>query len=136
MATLKQFEDLGIWQKSRTICQKLYKLTETAPCSKDFTFKDQIRRSSGSIMDNIAEGFGRQGSREFIQFLSIAEGSCAELQSQLYRALDQKYISENEFQEIFDLTKRIQAGIIQLCKYLKSSPHPGNKFPKSKPPQP
>ena len=105
MATVNNFEDLSIWQKSRDICQRVFKFTEAQPSAKDFTFKDQIRRSSGSIMDNIAEGFGRQGSKEFIQFLSIAQGSCAEVQSQLYRALDQKYIIEKDFNEIFDFAE-------------------------------
>ena len=133
MATVNNFEDLSIWQKSRDICQRVFKFTEAQPSAKDFTFKDQIRRSSGSIMDNIAEGFGRQGSKEFIQFLSIAQGSCAEVQSQLYRALDQKYIIEKDFNEIFEMTKRVQAGIIQLSKYLKSTSFKGTKFSNPEP---
>ncbi len=89
MATINQFEDLKVWQKSRVLCSEIFSLTLTGNFSKDFGLKDQINRSSGSIMDNISEGFGRKGNLEFINFL----GSACETKSQIYRTFDRNYIS-------------------------------------------
>jgi four helix bundle protein len=86
MATVKSFEELEIWQLSREICQEVWDVFERTTLGKDFELKNQMNRSSGSIMDNIAEGFERNGRKEFIQFLSYSKGSCGELRSQLYRA--------------------------------------------------
>lgn len=86
MATIQKFEDLEIWQQARAICQNIEMLIQTTNLKTNYSLKDQIDRSSGSIMDNIAEGFERNGNREFIQFLSIAKGSCGEVKSQSYRA--------------------------------------------------
>lgn len=88
MATISKFEDLAIWHNAREFCKDVYALTKHSEFSTDYRFKDQIRASSGSIMDNIAEGFERDGNKEFIQFLFIAKASCGETRSQLYRALD------------------------------------------------
>lgn len=92
MATITKFEDLEIWQKARTLSQQVYRLTFTKPLADDFRLKDQIRGSSGSIMDNIAEGFERGSRLEFINCLGIAKGETGELKSQWYRMLDNKYI--------------------------------------------
>ena len=100
MATINKFEDLEIWQLAREICNKIFIITNKSHFYKDFSLKDQIRRSSGSIMDNISEGFEREGRKEFIQHLSISKGSAGEYRSQLYRALDRKYIITSEFDEI------------------------------------
>ena len=86
MATIQKFEDLEIWQQARAICQNIEMLIQTTNLKTNYSLKDRIDRSSGSIMDNIAEGFERNGNREFIQFLSIAKGSCGEVKSQSYRA--------------------------------------------------
>ena len=94
MATINKFEDLEIWQLAREICKDVWFLFETTSLGNDFKLKNQMNGSSGSVMDNIAEGFERNGRREFIQFLSIAKGSCGELKSQLYRSLDRKHISK------------------------------------------
>jgi len=75
---IQKFEDVDIWQHARTLCQRIFELTSREPFCKDFRFRDQIRASSGSIMDNTAEGFERGGNKEFIQFLAIAKGSCGE----------------------------------------------------------
>ncbi|MEP7251300.1 MAG: four helix bundle protein [Ginsengibacter sp.] len=83
MATIQKFEDLKVWQKARLICNEVFLLTTEGAFSKDFGLKDQINRSSGSIMDNIAEGFGRKGNLEFINFLTYANGSACECKSQL-----------------------------------------------------
>jgi four helix bundle protein len=95
MATINTFEELDIWQLSREICQDTWDLFEKTILGKDFELKNQMNRSSGSIMDNIAEGFERNGRREFINFLSYSKGSCGELRSQLYRAFDREHISKD-----------------------------------------
>src|SRR6185295_5993081 len=100
VATFRSFEEIEAWQKARVLADKIYRITQEGSFSKDFKLKDQINDSSGSIMDNIAEGFERNGSREFIQFLSIAKGSAGEVRSQLYRALDRNHISEQTFIEL------------------------------------
>ncbi len=100
MATIKKFEDLKLWQKARILCQQVFEITYKEPFSKDYKLKDQINGSSGSVTDNIAEGFGRQGNNEFINFLTIANGSAMEVKSQLYRALDRSYISKEKFEEL------------------------------------
>ena len=93
MATIKRFEDLEIWQKARVLCNTIYPLTITGSFERDFKLRDQINGSSGSVMDNIAEGFELDGKNEFRQFLSISKGSCGEVRSQLYRALDRNHIT-------------------------------------------
>ena len=88
MATLKRFEDIEAWQKARELTRAVYAVSNEGPFSRDFGPRDQIRRASVSIMSNIAEGFGRGGNKEFIQFLSTAKGSASEVQAQLYVAMD------------------------------------------------
>jgi four helix bundle protein len=128
MATIKQFEDLEIWQNARMICKKVNDLTKKENFKKDFSLVDQIRRSSGSAMDNIAEGFERDGNKEFIYFLNISKGSIGETRSQLYRSLDFGYISEQEFEihkaECLSLSKQIRS----FSDYLKQSEYKGHKF--------
>lgn len=104
MATINDFEDLEIWQLGREICQLVWNLFETTSLGKDYELRNQMNRSSGSIMDNISEGFERNGRREFINFLSYSKGSCGELRSQLYRALDRNHISKEEFEQLKDKT--------------------------------
>ena len=91
---ITRFEDLIAWQKARELTKAIYQATTTIPFSKDFGLKDQIQRASVSIMSNIAEGFERGSHNEFHQFLVIAKGSCAEVKSQLYVALDANYLNE------------------------------------------
>src|SRR5579871_5879261 len=97
MATIWKFEDLEIWQKARSLSKEIYDCISTGSFKNDFRFIQQINSSSGSVADNIAEGFERGGRLEFINFLSIAKGSVGEVKSQLYRALDRKYISQQQF---------------------------------------
>ncbi len=128
MATIKSFEDLRCWQSAKNLCQLIFKLTWKEKFSKDFSLINQIRNSSGSAMDNIAEGFDRAGNREFIQFLSISRGSIAEVKSQLTRALNQEYINANEFDHAYDLSNQTSKEITNLILYLKKSNLKGFKF--------
>ena len=123
-----KIEDLRVWQSARTICKKIYTITSYVNFEKDFRFVQQIRAAAGSIMDNIAEGFGRGGSKEFIQFLYIARGSCQEVLSQLYRALDYQYISEEEFTEIKVIIETTSVMIYNLIERLKKSDNKGPKY--------
>src|SRR6267142_2803435 len=101
MASFKSFEEIEAWKKSRELTKQIYKLTGVGAFAKDFGLKDQIRRACVSIMSNIAEGFERSGTGEFTQFLAMAKGSAGEVRSQLYVALDQRYLSEGEFAMLF-----------------------------------
>lgn len=128
MATIQRFEDLRIWQQARVLCRKVNELTKTSPFYKDFSLVDQIRRSSGSCMDNIAEGFERDGNREFIQFLNISKGSIGETRSQLFRAFDYGYVKQESFHEMCEECVQLSKQIRAFSDYLKSSPHKGHKF--------
>ena len=124
---IKRFEDLEIWKLGRELCRDIYKITNYELFNKDFRFKEQIRASSGSIMDNIAEGFERNGNKEFIQFLYIAKGSCGETRSQLYRVLDNQYITVEEFDMIYNKTLQLSKSISGFIQYLKKSSITGHK---------
>jgi len=130
---IEKFEDLDIWQDARELCIHIRGICESDKFSKDFTLKNQILSSSGSIMDNIAEGFERGGNKEFIQFLFIAKGSCGETRSQLYRAKDYGYISVEKSEELIKTTSILSKKISALINYLQSSSFKGNKFKKDKP---
>lgn len=130
MATIKQFEDLEIWQLAREICHDVWELFETTSLGKDYELRNQISRSSGSTMDNIAEGFERNGRREFIQFLSISKGSCGEIRSQLHRAYDRKHITTEKFELLKSKTEIISKKIGSFMSYLVKSDNKGSKFDK------
>lgn len=128
MATIKRFEDLKCWQNARLVCQNIQHIIETSSLNKAYKLRDQIDASSGSIMDNIAEGFGRNGNLEFIQFISIAIGSCNECQSQLYRILDRNYILKEKFEEIYSLVGFTRFQLFRLTEYLQECEIKGIKF--------
>jgi four helix bundle protein len=130
MATIKKFEELEVWKSARKLNLELNPHLSYFQEKKQFELCKQIDRSAGSIMDNIAEGFERDGNREFIQFLAIAKASSAEFRSQLYRALDRKLISEENFEKLSIDSKQIAAGIATFMRYLNNSEFKGTKFKK------
>lgn len=128
MATFKTFEDIQAWQKARDLCKKIGSFIDEGKFRKNFSLIDQIERSSGSIMDNIAEGFERGGNREFLQFLYIAKASCGEIRSQLYRAFDRSYINKEEFEHLYQLAKDIISILQKLINYLETADVKGLKY--------
>ena len=128
MATFKKFEEIEAWKKARELTKRTYALSRTGVFARDFGLRDQIRRASVSIMSNIAEGYDRSGTGEFIQFLSTAKGSAAEVRCQLYVALDQGYIDVKAFNELSDLATETANMIGGLIKYLRQSGIKGTKY--------
>jgi four helix bundle protein len=126
--TINNFEDLEIWQLARTFSREIYQTTRTQDFKRDVRFCSQIRAAAGSIMDNIAEGFEREGTKEFIQFLYVAKGSCGEVRSQLYRALDAGYILDEKCKALIENSKIIGTKIFNMIKYLKQAEITGNKY--------
>ena len=125
--TIQNFEDLNVWQRSRELVKLIYELTKNKIFKRDYSLVDQIRRSSISVLSNVAEGFERGSNREFMQFLYIAKGSCGEVRSQLYVALDQHYISEEDFLKCKEICMKISGMISNLINYLKTSNIKGAK---------
>ena len=123
-----RFEDLEIWQLARELYKLVFRITSIAPFFNDFKFRDQMRDSSGSVSDNIAEGFDRGGNKEFIQFLSVAKGSCGETRNQSYRAYDSDYISQEVLDELLERTDILSRKTTNLIKSIKASDHKGVKY--------
>ena len=130
MSTIKEFEDLDIWKLAREICKKVEVLFQTTSLKANFAMRDQMERSSGSIMDNIAEGYGRGGNQEFHNFLSYSKGSTSELKSQLYRAFDKKLISFEQYEGLILLCNEEENKIGAFMFYLRKSSFKGIKFKK------
>ena len=128
MASFEKFEDIEAWQLARELCKDVIRIIKSTELNSDYKLKDQINGSSGSIMDNISEGFERGGNKEFIYFLSIAKASSGECRSQLYRIFDRNYISEDEFNQLKIKTEKISGKIQNLINYLKKSEFRGVKF--------
>ncbi len=128
MARLERFEDIDAWKEARELTKSVYQTISTGEFARDFGLRDQIRRAAVSVMSNIAEGFERGGDKEFLQFLSLAKGSCGEVRAQLYVALDQTYINDAQFQELVEKTVRINRLIAGLMKYLQTSDLRGSKY--------
>jgi four helix bundle protein len=128
MATIKRFEDLEIWQIARRLCKEVFNLTNKGPFLKDFKFRDQIRSSSDSVMDNITEGFERSSRLVFVNFLSIAKGSAGETRSQLFRSIDAEYCTESEANELIKEYEQLAQQIAGFISYLNQSNLKGQKF--------
>ena len=128
MSTIKNFEGIEAWKESRKLVKSIYQITREGDFSRDYGLKDQIQRAAVSVMSNIAEGFERSGNKEFINFLSIAKGSCGEVRSQLYLALDLEYITETEFNNIKRACVKTSVMIQGLITSLKKSDYKGPKY--------
>lgn len=128
MATIKKFEDIEIWQLARKFNKEMYPFLKSLIDSDNYELKKQIERAAGSVMDNVAEGFERDGKREFIQFLSISKASLGEIRSQLYRAFDRNLIEEQLFDKFQNDCKIIGDKIGKFMNYLNNSEIKGKKF--------
>ena len=128
MATITKFEDLEIWQEARKLTKEVHQISKETDLKQDFRFKDQIKAASGSVMDNIAEGFERNGNGEFRQFLSIAKGSAGETRSQLYRVFDNEYINEQRLTNLISEYEKLSIKIHNFITYLNKKDFKGTKY--------
>ncbi len=128
MSKIRRFEDIEVWQKAREICKLVEELFKTTNLSNNFALRNQMERSSGSIMDNIAEGFGRSGNKEFQNFLSYSKGSCTELKSQIYRCYDKELITQKQYDNLLVLLEEEINKIGAFMYYLRNSDFKGQKF--------
>jgi four helix bundle protein len=128
MGKIERFEEFEAWQRSRELTKLIYQLSGSGNFGRDFGLKDQIRRAAVSIPSNIAEGFERDGDKEFQQFLSIAKGSCGEVRAQLYIALDQQYLTQSQFDSMSNQLIELSRMISGLITYLRNSELRGRKY--------
>ncbi len=128
MASIERFEDVEAWKKGRELRKAIYKHSRIGEFAKDFALRDQIRRAAQSVTSNIAEGFEREGNREFIQFLSNAKGSCGEVRDQLYTALDESYLTQKDFNTLYEMAMEVSRLTSGFMKYLRQSELKGTKF--------
>jgi four helix bundle protein len=128
MPTITCFEDIETWKLGRELKRLIYQCSKTGEFAKDFVLKDQIRRAAISVTANIAEGFEREGRREFIQFLSISKGSCGEVQDHLYTAVDEAYITQQQFDNLYRRAAVVGGKFGAFMKYLQQSEIRGRKF--------
>lgn len=127
MATIRKFEEIESWKMAKTLCTRIGKLIDEGKFKRNYRLIHQVEGSSGSLMDNIAEGFERGTKGEFLQFLGYSKGSCGELRSQLYRALDRAYITQTEFDELYELTTRISGSLQKFIAYLLKTTIAGSR---------
>ena len=123
---------MEIWKQARSLAKSIYRISSTGRFSKDFGLRDQIRRASVSVMSNIAEGFERGGNRELLQFLAIAKASCGEVRCQLYIAMDQNYLENDQSEKLIDQHRKLSIMLYNFMEYLKTSKYKGQKY---KPPK-
>jgi len=116
---IDRFEDIEAWQLARELARKVYRLTKKPKFTRDYGLKRQIQDAAGSSMHNIAEGFDSETNKEFIRFLRYAKRSCTEVQSELYLALDEEYISPSEFKDVYEQARRTRAAVRGFINYLK-----------------
>lgn len=121
MAKIEKIEELKVWQLAIELTNSIYTITNGVFFSKDFALRDQIRKSAISVPSNIAEGFERNSTNQFIYFLIIAKGSAGELRTQLLIAKNQNYITEQEFEKInieaLEVSKKLGSFIIYLKEF-------------------
>jgi len=128
MATFERFEDIDAWKKARSLVNTIYELTASGEFARDYGLKDQVRRAAVSVLSNIAEGFEREGNNEFCRFLAMAKGSCGEVRAQLYVALDQHYVTAEQFNVAVRQAVEVSRMISGLIKYLRQSEMSGSRF--------
>ena len=128
MVAIQRFEELEAWKLARALTNDIYDVTLVGEFNRDFSLRDQIRRASISIVSNIAEGYERDGDKEFVQFLYIAKGSCGEVRAQLYLAYDRDYLTSEKFATLSSKAVQISRVISGLIKYLRQSQITGKKF--------
>jgi four helix bundle protein len=128
MNKIEKFEDIIAWQKARELTKGVYKCTRTGEFARDYGLKDQIQRASVSAMANVAEGFERGGDKEFLQFLSTSKGSCGEVKSHLYVALDQGYIPTPAFDQLYGQASEVSRLLSGFMAYLRESNLRGRKY--------
>lgn len=128
MSKIAKFEDIVAWQKARELTREIYGCSKVGRFARDFGLRDQIQRASVSTMANIAEGFDRGGDKEFIQFLSTSKGSCGEVRSHLYVALDQDYVTQKQLQLLYDQADEVGRLIGGFMSYLQQSDLRGRKY--------
>ena len=124
----KGFRNLNVWKMSKDLAVYIYKVTNAGPFSKDYGLRDQMRRAAVSVASNIAEGDERDTNRDSVRFLYIAKGSVAEVQAQLYIALDAGYINKDQFNDIYDLANETGSMIGGFIRYLSNSKYKGVKY--------
>ncbi len=125
--TVQKFEDLEVWKNARELCKKIREIVNTTSLGKDYSIKDQILSSSGSVMDNISEGFERDGKKEFIQFLYISKGSLGETRSQIYSTFDAGHITQTKFDELRNDCLNLSGQLSNFLAYLHKSEIQGLK---------
>lgn len=128
MAHHQSFESLEVYKEACKFCDSIWEIIVSSSLNKDYKLREQINGSSGSIMDNIAEGFGRGGNKEFIMFLSYSRGSCCESKSQLLRCFRRNHINETTFNKLNTDAENLINQLSKFINYLKSSNRKGSKF--------
>jgi four helix bundle protein len=123
MGTVTRFEDLEVWQHARRLANLIYELTRTGAFARDFGLRDQIRRAAVSVLSNIAEGFESRTQMLFIEFLGRAKASSGELRGQLYMALDQSYLTQDQFNAALALAQTCSKQTTRFIQYLESQPN-------------
>lgn len=122
MPTISKFEEIEAWKTARQLTNLIYELSRQENFARDYGLKDQIRRAAVSVMSNIAEGFESLTQAQFIRYLGLAKASAGETRSQLYVALDQSYISKNQFDQSFDLADKVLRQLVRFIAYLETNP--------------
>jgi four helix bundle protein len=122
MPTISRFEDIEAWKTARELTRLVYTLTEQGPFAKDFGLKNQIQWASVSVMSNIAEGFESRTPAQFLEYLGRSKASAGEVRCQLYIAIDLKYLTQEQFNQVFDLADKSSRQLARFMDYLETHP--------------